>query len=99
MLLIVGCSGDTGNDAKNGAEPVVDAVNCIGYPAAAAAMPAFPLQNRVESTLRVRRTGHDIQCPRMRSFFERTGSQKLLHVSFFGERTFPLGAEFLFMLF
>ena len=52
MLLVVGRAGDAGDDAEDRAEAVVHAVNCVRHPAAAAAVPAFAFQDRVEQTFR-----------------------------------------------
>ena len=51
MLLIIGRSGHTGDDAEDRAESVVHAVNGVRHPAPAATMPALALQDRVEHTL------------------------------------------------
>src|SRR4051794_17034405 len=94
MLLIVRSSGYPRNNSKDRAKPVVNAVNCIRYPAAAAAVPAFPFQDCVENILRVRRTSHYVQRAGMCLFLECAGSQEFLDVLFVSQGALTLGAEF-----
>ena len=52
VLLVIGRAGHAGDDAEDCAQAVVHPVNCVRHPAAAAAMPAFAFQNRIEQALR-----------------------------------------------
>src|ERR1700730_8078256 len=99
MLLIIRGSGDPGNDSKDGTKPVVNAVNSVRYPAAAAPVPAFPLQDCVENIFRIGRARHHIQSAGMLLFLERAGSQKFLHVLFVSQSALTLGAKFPLVLF
>ena len=48
MLLVVRRARHAGNNSEDGAESIVHAVDCVGHPTAAAAVPAFAFQNGVE---------------------------------------------------
>ena len=52
MLLVIGRPGDAGDDAEDRAESIVHPVDGVRHPAAAASVPAFAFQDRVEETLR-----------------------------------------------
>ncbi len=52
MLLVIGRAGYAGDDAEDRAKAVIDSVNRVRHPAAAAAVPAFAFQNGVEQTFR-----------------------------------------------
>src|SRR5207248_2986091 len=41
MLLIVRCAGDTGDNSEDSTQPIIHAIDGVGYPTSAASMPAF----------------------------------------------------------
>ena len=92
MLLVVRCAGNAGNNAEDGAETVVHAVNCISDPAAAAAMPAFPFQDGIERGARSRRSGwrHGVEDAGVRFFFERGFVEKFQGVGIVCQGAFTL---------
>src|SRR5437868_3582817 len=94
MLLIVRGAGHTGDDSEDGAEPVINAIDSIGHPAAAAPMPAFAFQNGVENGFWTRWRSHRLQNARMRFLFERACSQEFPYVGLTCEGTIPLLTEF-----
>ncbi len=99
MLLIVRRPGHAGHNSKNGAEPVVHAINRIRHPTAAAAVPAFAFKNRVEQGARTELRHHRLQSAGVRFFFERTLAQKIFHIVFVGQGSIALIAKFRFMFF
>ena len=93
MLLVVRRARDARNDAEDGAQSVVHAVNRVGDPTAAAPVPALAFQDGVENTARSgggRR--HRVQDAGVRFFLEGGFAQKLLRVGIVGESAFALGA-------
>ena len=99
MLLIISRARDTGHDSKYRAKSVVNAINGVGHPAAATAVPTFAFQNGIEQGLWTRRCRHCLQGASVRLFFERACSQEFAHIRFVGECTIALRAEFPLMLF
>src|SRR5205807_6213477 len=99
MLLVIGRARDTGHDSKYSAKSIVNAIDGIGHPAAAAPVPTFAFQNRVEHGFWIRRRRHCLQGASMRLLLECAGSQEFPHIRFVGECTIALLAEFPLVLF
>src|SRR6266446_400667 len=99
MLLIVGRSGDAGNNSKHGAESVVHAINCVRHPTATAPMPAFAFQNGVEHRARTELRHHRLERARVCFFFDRAFAEKIFHIMFAGENALSLIAKRSFMFF
>jgi hypothetical protein len=99
MLLVIRGAGDARNDSKHCAQPIICAVNCVGHPTAAAAVPAFALQDFVQCGARTDGRRHRAQHPRMSFFFERALSQKFLSVLLAGKRALGLIVKFCFLPF
>src|SRR5207244_1834423 len=84
-------------DSKDSTKPVVCAVNCVGHPAAAASVPAFPVENFVQRCARTHGR-HRAQRSRMRFFFDRAFSKKFLNFLFSSECMLGLVVKFRFLL-
>src|SRR5256886_6226457 len=99
MLLVVGGTGDTGNNSEDGAEPIIDAVDCVGNPATTAPVPALTFQNRIEGGFGIRWSGHRIQRASMRFFLQRAGAQEFLDILLARECAIALRGKFALMFF
>src|SRR6266404_3980782 len=99
MLLVIGRARDAGHDSKYSAKSIVNAIDGIGHPAAAAPVPTFAFQNRVERGFGTWRCRHGLQGASMRFLLERACSQEFPHVRLVGECPIALLAEFSLVLF
>src|SRR5207249_4395883 len=99
MLLIICGAGDARNDSKHCAKPIVCAVDRVGYPTAAASVPAFALQDLIQRGPRANRRRHRDKRSSMRFFLNCAFPQKFLHIFFAGQGTLSLVMKFGFLPF
>src|SRR4051812_24636486 len=94
MLLIIRRPRYARDDAEDGAQSVIHAVDRIGNPTAAAAMPAFAFEDRVEERARAGRSSgrHRVEDASVRLLLERRFAKKLLRVRIACQRALALGA-------
>src|SRR6266536_180163 len=99
MLLIVCRASYARNNSKYCAQSIICAIDRIGDPTAASAMPAFALQDFVECGTRANRRRHRAKRSRMRFFLDCAFPQKFLHILFAGQGTLSLVMKFGFLPF
>src|SRR5947208_7337834 len=99
MLLVIGRACDAGDDSKYSAKSIVNAIDSIGHPTAAAPVTTFAFQNRVEHGFWTRRRRHGLQGASVRLLLECACSQEFPHIRFVSECTIALLTEFPLVLF
>src|SRR6267378_5552119 len=99
MLLIICRACYARNNSKYRAQAIVRAIDRIGDPTAASTMPAFALQDFVQSGARANRRRHGAKRSRMRFFLDCAFPQKFLHIFFASQGMLSLLMKFSFLPF
>src|SRR5690242_7965826 len=99
MLLIVCSACDTRHNSEHRAESIIYAVNRVRHPTAAAPMPSFTFEDRVEHRTGTGWRCHCAQRSCVRLFLQSAFPQKFLDILFARERAIRLIVKLRFLAF